>query len=239
MLIRCSCLLLLALFSGCGMLRPAIPGSGVSLTHQRQVPPFQAVDLSGFGNVNVHVGQPASVWVTTDDNLVEHVETSVEQGRLTIRTNGRIRPRKGLNIDVAVPHLSEARISGAGDLNVINAVGESLDLSISGAGTMTASGCVGSVTTSIKGAGDADLQQLIAGHVDVRITGAGDARVYASESIRARVSGAGDIHCYGNPGHVDQQVAGAGDFILESSPATAAYSFGDATPNHETRALRR
>ena len=229
MLIRASALLLavLVLCSGC-VLRPGIHGSGVSHSEFRPIPNgFEEVDLSGFGTVNILVGEPYSVCVTTDDNLVEHIETSVDNGKLKIKTRGRLKPKTGLTVDVTVPQLSAAHISGAGDMNVIDVSSESLDLSISGAGTLMATGCVDEISTSISGAGDAELENLIARHAHVKVAGAGDVSIFATESVTARVAGAGDVVCYGNPLHVDQRIAGAGDFIMKDSQEQQQYSLGD------------
>jgi len=229
---RLPALLLILFLSGCGILRPGIPGSGISRSEYRQVETFEEVNLSGFGTVNVFagnvsVGGKPTVRVTTDNNLLSHVDTQVENGKLKIKPRGRIKPKTGLNVDVTVPHLTAARVSGAGDLNIIDVVGDELDLSISGAGNVNANGYVKNLTTSISGAGDADLRNLHAEQASVRISGVGDANVYASESIKARISGAGDVHCYGNPTHVDHKVSGVGDFEIKTDDGPVEYTLGD------------
>ena len=80
------------LLSGCGVFHPGIAGSGISQTEYRQVGNFEEVSLSGFGDVNVFVGDAPSVQITTDDNLTSHVETIVSNGVLRIRPRNRIRP---------------------------------------------------------------------------------------------------------------------------------------------------
>ncbi len=221
-------LLLLVTCSGCGVLHPGMRGSGVHQTEYRPVAGFDQVALSGFGTVNVFVGQPPSVEITTDDNLLVHVETMVEDGRLTIKPGGPIRPKTGLNVNVGVPQLTAARVSGAGDIHVHNASGEHLDMSISGAGTMSASGYVQYLTTRISGAGDAYMKELVAHVVEVRISGAGDAEVFALDALDANVSGAGDVTCYGSPPQVVQSVSGAGDIELRDHDEAAHLSISDA-----------
>lgn len=198
------------LFTGCGVLRPGIRGSGVVQSQTRGVENFTEVELSGFGSVNIFVGEEPSVTVTTDDNLLDLVDTYVLNGKLIIKPTGRIHPVEGLQVDVSVPELVAAGVSGAGDINVHGMQGESLDLSISGAGTLTADGEVGQITTAISGAGDADLKSLMARRAEIQISGAGSALVYATESVNARVSGAGSVVCYGNPNEVTQRVSGVG-----------------------------
>ena len=181
MLARESAVLLLVLLTGCSVLRPGIPGSGIRHSQVRQLETFEEVDLSGFGTVDVFVGEEPSVCIITDNNLHEHVDTKVENGKLTIKPRTRISPKTGLKFNVTVPHLTAARARGAGDLNINNVVADQLDLPINGAGTLNANGHVNKISTSISGAGDADLRELQAEAADVRVSGAGDIRVCASE----------------------------------------------------------
>jgi len=178
------------------------------------VPWINQIELHGIGTVNVIGGQAPSVQVTTDDNLLCWVGTEVQNGKLRIETTQNIRPRTELVVNVTVPELASAKVSGAGDLNVDHVTSQQLELAVSGAGDLRASGQVQNVIAKISGAGSADLQQLFAENADVRISGAGDVDVYASQSVNARVSGAGRVNCYGNPAEVDQHVSGAGSIRL-------------------------
>ena len=227
MFTRFSGLLFLVVLTGCGALRPGVQGSGISKSEYRQVPPFQEVDLSGFGTVNVFAGQAPSVEVVTDDNLLSHVDTFVDDGELRIKTRGMINPRAGLNVNVTVPQLTAACVSGAGNLNLNHVCGEHLDLTVSGAGSIDANGQVNQLTTKISGAGEADLRELHSENANVRISGAGDASVYASQSLEARISGAGDVVCYGNPLRVNQDVSGAGDLEIKNDSSVVGYTIGD------------
>lgn len=229
-MIRFGAFLLLVLsMSGCGILRPGIVGSGVVQSESRTVSNFDQIDVSGFATVNVVGGQHQSVHVTTDDNLLPYVETFVENGKLKIRSRERIKPKSNLCVDVTVPGLRAAKVSGAGDLFLSQIVAEHLELTISGAGTVNASGHAQQVSAKISGAGDADLSQLYADDASIRISGAGDAKVFASNSIKATISGAGDIDCYGDPLHVDQRISGAGDFSLHTTDLPRQISLSDQT----------
>jgi hypothetical protein len=227
-LIRLTAVGVLALLSGCGVLRPGIPGSGVSHSELRAPGVFQEVALAGIGTVNVYPGESPSVRVTTDDNLMRHVETRVENGVLEIRPRRPIAPRTGLTVDVTVPHLTGAQVAGAGNLNLMGVSADSLDVSISGAGTLSGQGHVGQLTASISGVGEADLENLYADDARVEISGAGEASVYAIKSIDARISGIGDIVCYGNPDRVAQQISGIGELTLEESSGPVSLTIGDA-----------
>lgn len=228
MIVRGPVVFLLVFLAGCGVWRPGIAGSGISQSEFRNVGEFDQVDLSGFGTVNIHAGDRPTIRVTTDDNLLTHVNTYVENGKLKIKPRSLINPKSGLKVDVTVPNLVAARVSGAGDLNINDLGSEQLDLSVSGAGTINANGYVNNLSATISGAGEADLRELYAENVMIIVSGAGDASLNASESITARISGAGDIVCYGNPIHVDQHISGVGDFRIRTSEVPVEFTIGDA-----------
>ena len=48
-------------------------------------------------------------------------------------------------------------------------------------------------------------------HSDVTIEGAGDVRVHASENLKAKIRGAGDVRYEGHPKNVEPSILGAGD----------------------------
>ncbi len=58
--------------------------------------------------------------------------------------------------------------------------------------------------------GASALLELVAREVEIGISGAGDATVHATESLKARVSGVGNITYYGDPEHKRTKVSGLG-----------------------------
>ncbi len=227
---------MLTCLTGCGVLRPGIPGSGNRQTELRSVGHFDEVALAGFGSVEVIPGDTPSVRVTTDDNLVQYVETEVTDGVLRIKPARPINPRTGLQVAVTAPTLRGARVTGAGEMHLKGVAVDALEVAISGAGTLTAEGQARRVQAEISGIGEADLQALYADEASVRISGAGEAAVFAAQSIDAQISGVGDVVCYGNPIEVSQQISGVGELTIEPAAAGQAlrdqsvpivYSLGD------------
>jgi Putative auto-transporter adhesin, head GIN domain len=196
------------LFAGCSI---GIKGSGVSKTESREVADFEGVNASGVASVTITVGLPKSVSVTVDDNLMEYVETTVKDNKLSISTTKSINTSLGLNVEITVPTLNEATVSGVGDIRIVDAASETLKLKVSGVGNIEATGSVTNVDVSVSGVGDADLVELKAENVVVSVSGTGDANVFASKSVDAKVSGVGDIIVYGNPEVRKHNESGVGD----------------------------
>ena len=187
-----------------------IKGSGVAATEDRQIEDFDTINLVGFGDVDLTVGPETSLTVTTDDNLIEIVETTVENGRLTISTKESINTKSGLKFSITTPTLSKIKVSGATKLKVSEASGEQLDIDVSGAGKVSGTGSVTNLEVSVSGAGSISLSELKAENTKISIAGAGSASVFASESVSASVAGAASVKVYGNPPTVKKSVSGIG-----------------------------
>ena len=194
--------------SGCSI---GIPGSGISKTEIRDVEPFRGIALSGVGEVRVSIGQPQNVEVIFDDNLMEIVETSVQNGKLRISTLKNYRSSLGLKVNITVPDLDSADVSGVGSLIINDLATDNIDFTLSGVGSLEANGIAKNVTVSVSGTGSAELVGLKAEIVKASVSGVGSAEVYASQSVSASASGVGDVKIHGNPTQVEQSSSGIGD----------------------------
>lgn len=188
-------------------------GSGVEASETRELGDFSKIELSGEANVVVTIGDPQSVIVRADDNLLADVETEVNDDTLEISEPSLtdLEPRAGLTVEVTVPELQEVEVSGSGDLSVDGVLGELFRVEVSGAGNVEASGEVERVEAEVSGAGDVQLAELVAREATAEVSGAGDIHVHATESLVAEVSGAGDIRYSGDPADLETDVSGAGD----------------------------
>src|SRR6476469_1809892 len=61
-----------------------VQGSGTAATEQRTVSPFSQVRVSGVIELKASIGQPQSVSVSGDDNVVPLIRTDVHDGKLLI-----------------------------------------------------------------------------------------------------------------------------------------------------------
>jgi hypothetical protein len=209
-------LLLLALtaLAGCNITinggNSGIKGSGVAASEDRQIEEFETIAIVGYGNVDLTIGPETSLTLTTDDNLIELVDTVVENGQLTIRPKESINAVSGLKFVITTPNLTKVKVVGATTLKLTDASGEELDIDVSGAGKVSGSGAVTDLKVSVAGAGSINLSKLKAENTKVSISGAGSASVYASESVAATVAGAASVSVYGNPPTVKKSVSGVG-----------------------------
>ena len=85
-----------------------------------------------------------------------------------------------------------------------------MDVTLSGSGDMDLAGSCGKLQVRVSGSGDVNAYELSAREVDAVVSGSADIKVTASEAIKARVSGSGDIHYRGNPEKIDSKTSGSG-----------------------------
>ncbi|MCP4139810.1 MAG: DUF2807 domain-containing protein [Chloroflexi bacterium] len=223
----------------CGVtgLGRTIQGSGDIITEDRDVSGFDRVSLSGFGEVNIEIGDEESLTVTTDDNIMPYVRTEVKNNTLVIDFDDKgfnrgYDPTDGINFTLVVKDLNRINVSGAGkffvdeletEKLVINNSGaasveindlkaEELIVTQSGAGTVFVSGKVQGQELSHSGAGSYHAGDLESETSIIEISGVGTATVWATESLDISISGLGNVIYYGNP-RISQSISGLGNLI--------------------------
>ena len=209
-----------------------VAGSGKEVALPRAVGSFTALRVDSSVDVVAHQASAPAVTVRADDNLQPLVETVVEGGTLVVR----LRQGKGFRshhkvvVDVAFTTLTatqqhgsgdlriasvsgprlDATISGSGDLQIDDAKLGSFSVSVAGSGDVTISGSADEARFAVAGSGDIDATHFTVRRVTAAISGSGDARLNASESLDARVSGSGDVSYSGHPREVSRKVSGSG-----------------------------
>jgi hypothetical protein len=203
--------LCLALVTSLGCNLNAVHGSGIAKTESRAVASFSKIELSGSPDVEVTVGPATSLTVTSDDNILPLIETTVSGDTLSIHSKQSYISLHGVNLKITVPEFTGLSVSGSGDIRVQGLTGGDLDASITGSGDVTLKGTTDRLRAKIVGSGDLRAGDLAAKDVRVTITGSGNATVRAAEQLDASVTGSGDVHYYGNPPQVRKNITGSGD----------------------------
>jgi hypothetical protein len=194
-----------------GSSESANEGSGVPASQARELPAFESVELAGANNVVIHVGGKQSVVVRADDNLLDHVTTEVQSGKLVIgNTPGSFSTKSPMSVEVSVPALTALLLTGSGNIVLDGVRAESLKVSLPGSGTLTGSGSATRLEVVVGGSGTVQLTQLVANDVDAVVSGSGSIFVTATNTLNASVSGSGAVLYTGNPSSVTKSVTGTG-----------------------------
>lgn len=180
---------------------------------------FSRITLAGFPDVHVVTGKAASVRATGDARDLDRLEIVVKNGELRIGTkNGKWewKPSK-IELQVTVPTLSAASITGSGDMDIDRVKAANFDVaitgsgdlsigriesgpvnvSITGSGDLSAGGQCTALRVSVTGSGDADIGGLRCQTANVRVMGSGDVSAYATGDVTASTMGSGDISIKG------------------------------------------
>jgi hypothetical protein len=193
--------------AGCNLNR--IRGNGHVTTETRSVSNFSRVDAGGYYELEWHAGPP-SFRLTTDENLLGHITTSVSGDRLNIGIDGAVAPTDGIVIVITSPALVTAELSGAVKFTARPIEGDKFVLDTSGAVKVTLAGKVNRLLADLTGASKLAAAELLANDVELSVTGAGKADVTAANTLRAAITGAGKVIYGGNPKSVDRNITGAG-----------------------------
>lgn len=209
----------------------SVEASGPIVSEVRDLSRFQSVELAGSGVVRYRESDSFRVTVTARESVLGRVLTRVSGDELelrvepgfTIRGDGRIEylveapSLSGISISGSGSFSSErpivaksfsAGISGSGDI-AAELEAESVAARISGSGSIDLSGAAGTLDFKNSGSGELKSLRLEVRQAEVVLSGSGSAEVSASDSLRVRISGSGNVSYQGRP-RVDFSSSGSG-----------------------------
>lgn len=198
-----------------------IKGSGHIITETRETGAFDQVNISGGIDLVLTQGDACPLRIEGDDNLLQYIDTEVQNHTLIIRRNTRkdLKPSRSLKIYVTVPDLKqiaasaasdvsstnlwrvekmEIRLSAAADLNFkIDA--DELTLSASAASDSKLEGRVNYFKVKASAASDITARKLQAKTADIVASAASSVYVTVTEELSYDLTGASSLTYYGRP----------------------------------------
>lgn len=164
------------------------------------------------GNVEVTVMRGDKLAVDADPRLI--VEYEGDEVRIKNRPDDR--ENKAPRATVTLPVLKRLDISGSVYARLDDVKTDLLALALSGSSKLVATGTAKRVSLSANGASQVDTKALTCTDLTLSISGAGAAKVHASESLTAQLSGATSVVYSGSPKNVTRAVSGAAS--LQAAP---------------------
>jgi len=199
--------LLIFFFAGCDW--RGVRGNGQIKTEERTVTSFNRIEAGGFYDIQWQPGSP-SLRLTTDENLLSNIATSVSGNVLKIETHGQIAPTHGVRLVITSESLGGADLSGALKLEANQLSGDRFTLETSGASKVILAGTVNRLAANLTGASKLNAASLQSQDVEISVTGAGKADIVATNSLKAAITGAGRVSYGGSPKSVEKKITGAG-----------------------------
>lgn len=207
-----------------------VQGWGDLETETRDHTNFHALDVSVPGDVEVRVSDKFSVEVTCEENIIDDVQTRVENGVLKIFFDRSVFDVDGMVIRVSAPRWDNFEINGSGNVRVLDAIeGDNTDIElfgsgnldirkatfkkadvlIAGSGDVTLRGSANQLNTRIRGSGDIRAFDFPVNTARAEVSGSGNINVDVFDYLDAIINGSGDIRYQGDP-KVDKKINGSG-----------------------------
>jgi len=187
--------LLAASAAGCGVL--GVQGEGPVVTEPRDVAEFGYIEVGNGIGLSVTIGEPSSVEVRAQDNLLPLILTDVEDATLVITSNQGFTTSEGVEVAVVMSSLEGLTMSGgsAGQVDGLEAL--TLAISMSGGSTLRASGTTDGLDLDVGGGSRAELEELQASTVAIDLSGGANVTIVASDSVSGTASGGASLTVLG------------------------------------------
>ena len=193
----------------------AASGSGTTRTYQ--VAGFNGIDLRGSDDVDVRVGTGFSIRAEGPSEQLDRLRIDRDGDTLNIgrKTGTSFGWNKGAKVKVFVtlPRLTEANVSGSGNMAIDRIEGggfaggiagsgnlyvgaiqvDDAKFSIAGSGTARASGSARDLKVEIAGSGDLDGTKLRAQSAKIEMAGSGSVRAVVNGAATVDMMGSGDV----------------------------------------------
>lgn len=212
-----------------------IEGVGPIVSEIRNKTGYQGLQISICGQTTYTIAPQYSLELRAQRNILDEIVTKVENDALIIKWD---KPLKVVNcedvtVNISGPDLKFLHSSGANDIRVKGNVKQTdLELTISGSGNMNfdqievthhisahisgsgniiinSGGAVQESDLFLSGSGNLDFGRMPMDHNTSTISGSGSIKVNVLKSLKAIISGSGDVYYYGNP-HVESRISGSG-----------------------------
>lgn len=199
-------------------------GNGNVVTEERNVGDFSKVKGSSGLDIYLTKGNENKVVVEADENLHQHIETIVENGKLRIRSadHTNIGKAKAKKIHVTYIELSSIEASSGADviansvvksetLNLDVSSGADLEVEIlardvyaetSSGADLVVSGKANSLKAKASSGSDLDAKELMVVDCNADASSGADITVHVKDRLDAEATSGGDVHYYGDPAAV-------------------------------------
>jgi hypothetical protein len=213
---------LLSLLSSCdfGNIIGQENGNGNVVTEERFISEdFDKVKGSAGLDVYLTEGSENKVVVEADENLLEFIETEVNNGRLTVTTTRNIGRNRSKKVYVTYIKLEEVAASSGADV-IVNSVlkNETISLDVSSGADLEAevfarevfaesssgadlkvTGKATSLRANSSSGSEIDAKELLVINCNADASSGADITVNVKEKLRTEASSGGTINYYGNP----------------------------------------
>ena len=188
-----------------------IVGSGRIVAQVRTVGTYSGIQVTNFAKVIITQDTVEQLRIESDDNIIDHVLTSVNGGILMVGLDNGSYNNITVNVYTSMKTIKRLESVGTAEFSTTNPIQtDSILCRITGAGTITLVGTATFEAVEIIGAGSIHNFDLVATRCVTTISGSGTIEVNVTSRLDAIIAGTGSIVYAGNPQTVQQSVSGVG-----------------------------
>ncbi|GAB1856467.1 head GIN domain-containing protein [Flavobacteriaceae bacterium MHTCC 0001] len=178
----------------------SIKASNNIISEERVLARFIEVNVANDIEVIIKQGPEQSVKVTTSDNIINNVTTSVNNGRLTARLTGNIRRLDVLKLEITIPAITRLELS-ADSFGSCTGF-ENLDtfrLNVSSDASIKLSGSANSMNIDASSDGKIEAFDFITNKCNVNCSSDASIAITCTNALSGSVSSDGVVFYKGNP----------------------------------------
>ena len=226
-------LFLSVFFQSCLFIGPSVKGNGNVVEETRKAGPFEKISVSRGMNVYITQGESHRIVVKADENLLDAIETKIEDNTLKITTSENIRQSTSKKVYVTIPGISEIKSAAGSNVYSENTLetkalvigtssGSNMKLQVE-AGELSVSSSSGSnvrlegtaETFTGKASSGANIkaEDLRVTHCNATTSSGANLWISVGETFEGKASSGGNIYYSGNPKTVNLESSSGGNLI--------------------------
>jgi hypothetical protein len=219
------------MFFSCGLDMKRVDGSGKVIMQQRNAgAEFNSISASGDVDVIIEQGAQRAITVEADDNIQQHIKTTIEGGQLVIDADANFDSASKKTITVVVPAVKEiessasARVKNKGTLKaegltLHSSGGSNIELSIdaeestyeaSSGSSIKVNGKAGNAEAKASSGAVVDAGKAISPRVKAEASSGGTTIVNAVDNLDANASSGGSVLYVNTPANLSKDVSSGG-----------------------------
>lgn len=211
-------------------------GNGEVIVAERNIDRnFEGVKSSGSIDIIILEGKKnGKITLEGESNVLDYVETKVENGILTIQLKpGKYHLKNGIRASFAADQLNTIVTSGSGDISSkgkllgqhislttkgsgdlsINLEANQVEVTSTGSGDIELKGKTKNLMVNSRGSGDLKAYDLKANDVNLTKSGSGDAEIQLSGRLNVQSTGSGNVYYKGKYSDIQVNSRGSGKVI--------------------------
>ena len=205
----------------------AVEGNGQAVVERRDAvvgANIDGIDINGPLQVEVRVGQAASLQVEGDSNLLPLLRTDASGGSLRVWVEGSVRTANPLRVVYTTAQLRQIHSNGSGRLSVSGLNGAPLVLDQNGSRSVKLAGNVSRLEVRLNGSGSIDAAGLQSGSTLASLNGSGRLNLgqLRGDSLSLDLHGSGGVNASGSVRSMIVRLYGSGSADLAGLTSESA-----------------